>query len=694
MQGLHVALVLASIPPVMTSRWCGEVSPTGTDTTSGSDTSSGPDTTDTTVDTGPDTFPDFHPARTRRWRLVWGDDFEGPPCDPDAPATCRTRSDLERAEACFGSAAHPVATTVIHRFHPHENDPASFERRVIPHLADLDKCTWMVSDHVNLIHFVGPAGPIAAYSPDAVSVAHGELRLTTRRAPGWTPTTNDCGRVIDPNGWDAEHNRTKACQYQAANVITYPMNGPAHADDALGLATGNGRLFERGGRLEVRGRAAGENGNMTAFWTWQHSQPESEYDLLEQFTNWDEMSSHGIVEYEPGNVGGAQARHLMDAAHKSNLYDELHTFGMEWEAGADFRYTLDHRLLNTFHHGDPAHGQNQCVDISINGNPFYFILWNVMSDYSWAPEAAPVGAAQPPDAVRVDWIRYYEECPADSTDPACVESTLSPACANPCDGVGYFDSANCQVGLPPAGRTAVVSARYFGYAPVSGGCPSGGVMRDGLCAMGAVPPGRAPFVYANYWYLEPACSATAELANCGAPCPWEGSHYDDGQCFLRAAPAGTTPFVYDNQLYYAAVPGPNPCPYGGTFDSANCWLGAPPAGTTAMVLNGAFYVQPDLCPDGGTFVPRVSGCRLHDLSAGSGAFVHAGGLYYNGTGGRCPEGGTWDSAHCYLGPAPEASQPFAWEGDLFVRARCLPATDWHGQEVFPGRVELNGATCP
>jgi hypothetical protein len=688
MQLVHVALLVASIPPVTTARWCGEVSPTGTDTSQPSDT--GADT----GDSGPDSFPDFHPARSRRWRLVWGDDFDGAPCDPEVRGSCLGAADLARARDCFGSAAAPVATTVIHRFHPSENDPASFERRVIPHLGDLDKCTWMVSDHVNLIHFVGPAGPIAAYSPDAVSVAHGELRLTTRRSPGWTPALDDCGRVLDPGGWDAEHNRSKVCQYQAANVITYPMNGPAHAGDALGLGSGNGRLFERGGRLEVRGRAAGERGNMTAFWTWQHSEPESEYDLLEQFTNWHEMSSHGIVEYEPGNVGGAQARHLMDAAHKTNLYEELHTFGMEWQAGHELRYTLDHRTLHTFHDGDPAQGQNQCVDISIRGNPFYFILWNVLSDYSWAPEAAPVGAAQPPDSVYVDWIRYYEECPADSTDRACVESTLSPACPNPCDGVGYFDSLHCQVGVPPTGRAAAVSSRYFGYVPEGGGCPSGGVARDGLCALGAVPPGRSPFVYANHWYLQPVCSATAELANCGDPCPWKGTVYRDGQCFLAYAPPGSAPFVWDNQLYYAAVTGADPCPFGGQFDGANCRLGAPPPGSTAMVLNGAFYVRSDVCPDGGTFVESLSACRVHDLSAGSGAFVYAGGLYYDGNAGQCAEGGAWDSAHCYLGPAPVASEPFAWEGDLYLRARCLPATDWHGTEVFPGRVEVNGAPCP
>ncbi|MCA9565189.1 MAG: glycoside hydrolase family 16 protein, partial [Myxococcales bacterium] len=497
---------------------------------------------------------------------------------------------------------------------------------MIPHLQDLDKCNWMVSDHVNQIHFVGPDGIIAKYDPSAVNVELGELFLTARRTPGWNPEQLDCGNLIDPEAWDSETNRTESCAYQAANIVTFPMNGEASANDAQGLASGNGRLFEHGGRLEVRGIPAEEDGNMTAFWTWMYdgNRYESEYDLLEQFANWDVMSSHGIVEYENGNNGGTQARHLMSEAYHSNLYDEFHTYVMEWEAHDYFKYYLDHRLLHTFHDGDPAHGSSACTDITINGNPFYFILWNVLTDYSWAPEAAAHGDAQQPDSVRVDWIRYYEQCSPEDLDPSCLESTLSPACANPCEGFGSFDGANCWIGGPPQGRTASATSDFFAYAPSGQSCPSGGLLRQGVCAMGRVPEGRVPFVYANQWYLTPVCSPTEGLANCGDPCPWPGTHYDGLHCDLQEVPDGADPFVYENQLYYSAVDGENRCPFGGTFDSANCYLGPPPAGSTALVYDGDFHVRVDACPFGGVLDEGAGGCLVHDLSPTSGAFIWAG----------------------------------------------------------------------
>ena len=39
-------------------------------------------------------------------------------------------------------------------------------------------------------------------------------------------------------------------------------------------------------------------------------------------------------------------------------------------------------------------------------------------------------------------------------DAACIESTLSADCPNPCGGFGFFDGYNCYAGSPPADRTA------------------------------------------------------------------------------------------------------------------------------------------------------------------------------------------------------------------------------------------------
>ena len=384
------------------------------------------------------------------------------PCDPANPGKC-TAKDWQKTVQCYGTPEAPVDTVTPFAFHVNPDDPRQWTTKVHPHLANLDKCTWLVSDHVNKIHFQGPAGPITRYSPNSVTVSNGEMRITTRRT---RPKTIDCGRVIAPNGPNNEANLTKACPYEAGNVFSYGMHGLAAVNGTQGTQPGDGHVFREGGRIQVRARIPATQGNMTALWTWQQDwrTHEREYDLLENWVNWPAMSAHSLQ--GPGTF----ARHVLSDEFKYSLSKEFHTYSMEWKKDDSFSYWLDNRHLVTWKDSTRPDGQRvnqdgQCVENRIFGNPFYMIFWNLIAEYDWAKEAAPLAEGQRPDKLYIDYIRYYEPC-TDEADPACVESTLSTGCPNPCGGFGFFDGYNCYVGSPPAGRTATLADGQYAYKAI------------------------------------------------------------------------------------------------------------------------------------------------------------------------------------------------------------------------------------
>jgi hypothetical protein len=176
------------------------------------------------------------------WRLAWSDEFNGPPCDPANPGKCSAK-DWKRTVECYGTPDTPVSTVTPFAFHVNPDDPRQWTTQYHPHLANLDKCTWLVSDHVNKIHFQGPAGPISRYSPNSVTVSNGEMRITTRRT---RPATVDCGRVISSSGPNNEANLTKDCPYEAGNVFTYGMHGLSAVNGTSGTEPGDGHVFREG----------------------------------------------------------------------------------------------------------------------------------------------------------------------------------------------------------------------------------------------------------------------------------------------------------------------------------------------------------------------------------------------------------------------------------------------------------------
>ncbi|HXU35152.1 MAG TPA: hypothetical protein VN937_02230 [Blastocatellia bacterium] len=92
-----------------------------------------------------------------------------------------------------------------------------------------------------------------------------------------------------------------------------------------------------------------------------------------------------------------------------------------------------------------------------------------------------------------------------------VAKVANADCPNPCPFIGSYDGANCFVGRPPTGTTAIVLSipfgfhpRFFSWTPGSVNCPT---WFDGTapCAQRAVPLGTIPFIFANNWYVNPVC---------------------------------------------------------------------------------------------------------------------------------------------------------------------------------------------
>ena len=178
---------------------------------------------------------------------------------------------------------------------------------------------------------------------------------------------------------------------------------------------------------------------------------------------------------------------------------------------------------------------------------------------------------------------------------ACVASTISPSCQNPCLGVGRWDGYNCHLLSAPEGSTASIDNGIFYYTPVSpsagGPCPIG-CDEGNRCRVGPAPAGREVFVWdSRHYYTKRLCDPTAGMANCPKPCPIAGRH-DGKDCYISTPPPGTNPFIYQNGFYYQPMTGypRNGCPLG-VYDSVHCYMGAAPTGTTALLKGEKFYVK-------------------------------------------------------------------------------------------------------
>ena len=176
----------------------------------------------------------------------------------------------------------------------------------------------------------------------------------------------------------------------------------------------------------------------------------------------------------------------------------------------------------------------------------------------------------------------------------CVESTISPSCTNPCEGIGEFSENRCVIfraplDLVPAVNNNMISIPMLHKTGVKP-CPYGRE-NGSVCEIGPVPEGKTVAVKNSDVYFTPACQPVASMPNCPYPCPLGG--YFDGQgCFYGRPPAGTTASATNGAFYYTMPTGATACPLGSFDESANkCKAYTWPEGAVGQVLDNNFYLQ-------------------------------------------------------------------------------------------------------
>ncbi|MBX3724868.1 MAG: fibronectin type III domain-containing protein [Xanthomonadales bacterium] len=88
-----------------------------------------------------------------------------------------------------------------------------------------------------------------------------------------------------------------------------------------------------------------------------------------------------------------------------------------------------------------------------------------------------------------------------------------------------------------------ITVRTTGCGSVA--CPHGGWYDGANCQIGMAPYGTTAFIWGGNYY---------HTALPGNACPYPGSWYDGANCFVQAVPAGVTPFIWANHWYYQAFP--------------------------------------------------------------------------------------------------------------------------------------------
>lgn len=512
-------------------------------------------------------------ARTPRWKIAWRDEFEGP---------------KSRSEDTFCFSGRPLKCAYGTNAFVEDCKPADAH----PGLAHLNRCTWTV-----LVDYNYWSNHTATFAADMVRVENGELILDARtdRAGPY-----DCGTALPSADWLF----TSKCPYAVGGVISQKYVDIWSGDNSVDQV-GYQKKF---GRFEVRGRVSTGPGSFPAYWMWPQGgnwSTDGEIDIMEYVHAYPDRA----VQTAHSGTGSVHAAHgtwlVPGAAWASTIRDDYHTFSVEWDPGM-LRFSIDNRIVSELPNGAPIDDvwdSDTCSLRTPAQNPMYFLLNDGITTFTGGDAAAnAVWSAFKHREGHIDYVRTYDRCDEGDLDPACVESTLSSACPNPCAGVGKFDGYNCWLRSAPSGMKLYEENGHFMYrtkiiattlaSQCRAGDPYVGLFKG--CDAGLIPQGRRSFEYGQGFYLASVCSTTARPPICANPCPWGGS-YDTANCYLAAVPGGSAPFVWERNFYYKAVNGTcphQPPPYTAAYDGANCHVKiAVPEAASPFVHNNRYYFK-------------------------------------------------------------------------------------------------------
>ncbi|MBE8717832.1 glycoside hydrolase family 16 protein [Cellvibrio polysaccharolyticus] len=261
--------------------------------------------------------------------------------------------------------------------------------------ADIDRSKW--ENEVNC--WGGGNGEFQCYTDDPKNsfVDNGILNLVAHREHNCGPATNQ----EDPN---YNPNDVSVCKpYSSARLRT------------------RGMADWKYGRMEIRAKLPFGKGLWPAIWAlpsqtvygaWPHS---GEIDILEIFAPGHsdfgpENEVHGTLHYGfswPWNqYSGA------GYTPPANVWEEFHTYSVEWEEGEIRWYLDDHHFATqtsagwfTYYWG----GQQRGYQVGSGAQPFdelFHIVLNVAVGASFLPEPEPSGVF--PQAMEVDFVRVYQ----------------------------------------------------------------------------------------------------------------------------------------------------------------------------------------------------------------------------------------------------------------------------------------------
>lgn len=320
----------------------------------------------------------------RGWKLVWQDEFNGPP-NPGDP--------------CYDNAQTPPMC--LNRYWSREPCAPS----VLPNLAQLNKCVWSIYDIYNWMDWGKPWGyGINALDPAEVKVQGGELWLTAH----WTSGPYDCGVDLP------DYFVSQQCPIRAGGVMSQAWQDAA-------TTPGFQQTF---GRFEVRARLPAGPGAWPAHWLLPQTGgwPEAgEIDIME--ATWNDPTEAG-ANYHGGtyDADAGVRTHFSPGGYPHDpgdprLVDGYHIYAAEWQAD-QIRFYIDDLEIGRMNDGmwietfsvNPPYESHGLVQLEVPAHPFFWIL---------NTSVVPCGGLEEDfsnfDVLehRIDYLRVYTRCMTD-----------------------------------------------------------------------------------------------------------------------------------------------------------------------------------------------------------------------------------------------------------------------------------------